>query len=235
MQCDVCQKCKDEHLPYPGLLQPLPEPHHSWSHISIDFIERPPKSEGKDVILVIVDRFTKCMTHHKPKAQAKWIPLAEWWYSTTYHLAIKQIPFEALYGIPPPQLAMGPYQQTSVSMVEDILQKRYKMDQQLKENLAQARSRIKMYANKNRTERQFEEGDWVYLKLHLYQQWSMAKRINQKLSPRYYGPYQIEKIGNVAYKLVFPNQEKIHLIFHVSLLKQKRGSRAVVIEQLPFG
>jgi hypothetical protein len=34
-------------------------PDKAWSHISLDFIEGLPKSAGKDVILVVVDKFTK--------------------------------------------------------------------------------------------------------------------------------------------------------------------------------
>ena len=59
LQCDTCRKCKDERAAYPGLLQPLPIPQHSWSHVTMDFIEGLPKSEGRDTILVVVDRFTK--------------------------------------------------------------------------------------------------------------------------------------------------------------------------------
>lgn len=43
----------------PGLLQPLPLPDMAWTHITMDFVEGLPKSEGKDVIWVIVDRHTK--------------------------------------------------------------------------------------------------------------------------------------------------------------------------------
>lgn len=56
---DVCQRCKVESLPYPGLLQPLQIPSQAWESVSIDFIEQLPKSEGKDTVLVVVDRFTK--------------------------------------------------------------------------------------------------------------------------------------------------------------------------------
>ncbi|CAN1845235.1 Transposon Tf2-9 polyprotein [Linum perenne] len=57
--CHTCQQCKTENIPYPGLLQPLPIPDQAWKHISMDFIEGLPKSGGKNVILVVVDRFTK--------------------------------------------------------------------------------------------------------------------------------------------------------------------------------
>ncbi|CAH9120068.1 unnamed protein product [Cuscuta epithymum] len=58
-ECEVCAKTKPDGVPYPGLLQPLPIPDQAWSHISMDFIEGLPKSQGKDVILVVVDRLTK--------------------------------------------------------------------------------------------------------------------------------------------------------------------------------
>lgn len=58
-QCEICQRNKTEHVPSPGLLQPLPIPNQAWEVISMDFIEGLPKSEGKDSILVIVDKFTK--------------------------------------------------------------------------------------------------------------------------------------------------------------------------------
>lgn len=46
----------------PGLLHPLPVPHHPWSQISLDFDTGLLHSEGNTTILAIVDRFSK-MAH----------------------------------------------------------------------------------------------------------------------------------------------------------------------------
>ncbi|XP_071918893.1 uncharacterized protein [Coffea arabica] len=57
--CDTCQRFKSEHVPYPGLLQPLPVPHLAWTHLTMDFIESLLESQGYDTVLVIIDRLTK--------------------------------------------------------------------------------------------------------------------------------------------------------------------------------
>lgn len=92
---------------------------------------------------------------------------------------------------------------------------------------------MKFYADQYRVEREFQSRDWVYLKLQSYKQQSIVA-INLKLCSRYYGPYQIiERIGQAAYELELPYCSKIHLIFHISLLKKKIGNGEVPILVIP--
>ena len=55
----VCQQNKVEIVKTPGLPQPLNIPSQCWEEVSIDFIVGLPKSEGKNIIMVVVDRITK--------------------------------------------------------------------------------------------------------------------------------------------------------------------------------
>lgn len=58
-QCEVCQQAKVEHVKSSGMLQPLPVPSAPWTVVSLDFIEGLPTSYKHDVIMVVVDKFTK--------------------------------------------------------------------------------------------------------------------------------------------------------------------------------
>lgn len=57
--CHVCQAAKYDASAYLGLLQLLPVPVDVWVDVSMNFITGIPKSQGKDVIFVVVDRLSK--------------------------------------------------------------------------------------------------------------------------------------------------------------------------------
>nr|GEW16251.1 putative mitochondrial protein [Tanacetum cinerariifolium] len=57
--CNVCQRQKPDLSAYPGLIQSLIIPERIWKEISMDFIKKLPKSHGKSMILVVVDKLSK--------------------------------------------------------------------------------------------------------------------------------------------------------------------------------
>ena len=93
---------------------------------------------------------------------------------------------------------------------------------------------MQQVANAKQRDVEYQFSDWVFLKLHPYQQHSVFPRAFQKLASRFYSPYQVEqRIGNVAYKLKLPEGSCIHPIFHVSLLKKKIGDTNISTLELP--
>ena len=109
-------------------------------------------------------------------------------------------PYEAVYG----QLLPSPTSYltgcSKVQAVDQLLQHRATMLAHLRENLHQAQNRMKQQADQHRSERQFQEGDQVFLKLQPYKKTSLKDKGCQKLSPKFYGPYQVlQRIGEVAY------------------------------------
>ena len=63
--------------------------------------------------------------------------------------------------------------------------------------------------------------------------WEKVLRFGRKgkLSPRFIGPYEIsERVGPVAYRLILPPElEKIHDVFHVSMLRRYRSDPLHII------
>ncbi|PHT88037.1 hypothetical protein T459_10143 [Capsicum annuum] len=129
------------------------------------------------------------MTGHRPKEWNKWLALAEFWYNSNYNTTLKITSFKVLYGYDLPQLTFELLAQPKVEAFDQVLRERQIMAKMLKENLEKTQNRMKVNADKRRTEREFKVGDWVFLKLQPYKQTSIAVKKSLNLASKYYGPY----------------------------------------------
>lgn len=130
-------------------------------------------------------------------------------------------PFKAMYGHDPPVFFKLNDEPSGIEAVNEQIQSRNCIIVILKENLALAQEKMKKQVDKHRLDVQLEGDDLVSVKIRPYRLRSLAKRINEKLSPHFYGPFKVtKKVGKVAYKLDLPPTTCIHPVFYISQLKK---------------
>jgi hypothetical protein len=100
--------------------------------------------------------------------------------------------------------------------------------QNIKHNLKLAQDRMKKHADKKRTERVLQVGDMAYLQLQPYRHNALGVHKCLQLHSKFYGPFKtIQRIGQIAYKLLLLEGCGIHLVFHVSQLKKHIGVKVI--------
>ncbi|GJZ18529.1 retrotransposable element Tf2 [Tanacetum coccineum] len=219
---------------YPGLLQPLLMPTLIWSEISMDFVEGLSNSNGKTVIMVVVDRLTKYshfMTlshpftaiqvalvfldnvyklHGLPKvivSDRDKVFLSLFWKELFEMLQVS-LHFSTAYHPQIDGILSSPILyslgQSNVDSVDKSLAAREAIIKMLQFHLDKAQARMKAATNLHRTNKSFKVGQWV-----------------------------VNKVGKVAYKSLLPLSAQIHPVFHVSQLKLFKGDPISVPPVLP--
>jgi hypothetical protein len=64
-------------------------------------ISPPNRWSDEEAVNKCLEAYLRCFSLNRQAQWVQWLPLAEWWYNTTYHGATKMTPFEAVYGKSP--------------------------------------------------------------------------------------------------------------------------------------
>jgi hypothetical protein len=163
------------------------------------------------VVNKVITVYLRCLTGDKPKEWIRWLPRAEYCYNTWHRTSIHTTPFKLVYGRDP------------VDDLLDLLTERDNLEQ-TKLRLGQSQDYYTKHYNRKHVDRTFQIGDWVWLILMARSTVAISTLQKGKLSPKYFGPYQIsEQIGSVTYRMDIPSDIRIHHAFHVSILKKYTG------------
>ncbi|KAA3479974.1 DNA/RNA polymerases superfamily protein [Gossypium australe] len=237
----ILSEVKAEHQVPSSLLQPILIPRWKWDRVTMDIVSGLPLTpRKKDAIWVVFDQLTK---------YAHFIPI-RFDYSLDKLVELYITDIVRLHGVPlsivsdrdlrftsrfwkklQEALGMKVHFSTTfhsqidgqsdriIQILEDML--RLKV---IRDSLKSASDRQKSYADLKRKDIKFEIGDKVFLKVSPWKK-VLRFRHKYKLSPRFIGPYEIiERVGPVAYRLRLPPElEKIHNVFHVSMLRRYRS------------
>jgi hypothetical protein len=153
-----------------------------------------PQTDGQtEVVNKCLETYLWCFASDRQTQWAQWLPLVEWWYNTSYHVATRMTPFEVVYGQKP--LSVLSYL-PGVSKVQDVdhtLTVRASILCTLKENLVMAQNRMKQQADQGHSNVNLLKGTKVFLHLQPYKKTSLKVEHCQKLAPKFYGPYTILK------------------------------------------
>ncbi|KAA0066184.1 Transposon Ty3-G Gag-Pol polyprotein [Cucumis melo var. makuwa] len=194
-----------------------------------------PQSDGHtEVVNRGLETYLRCFCNEHQREWILWLSWAEFWYSTTYQRALDMSPFQVVYGRKPPALLSYGEGGTSNSSIDEQLRERDIALAALREHLLLAQQQIKLYADCKRRHVEFQIGELVFVKIRPYRQVTLRSKRNEKLSSRYFGPYKIlEKIGEVAYRLLLPAGAVIHPVFHPEEVREymldKSGNWEVLV------
>ena len=190
-----------------------------------------PQTDGQSerVIQILEDMLRACIMEFEGSWD-KHLALIEFAYNNSYQSSIGMPPYEALYG----RKCRTPLCWSEVGerklVGPEIVQQTEDKVKIIKDRLKISSDRQKSYADLKRRDIEYQVGDKVFLKVS---PWKKIMRFGQKgkLSPRFIGPYEIlERVGPVAYKLALPPElDKIHNVFHVSMLRRYRSDPSHVL------
>jgi hypothetical protein len=168
----------------------------------------------------VIEDILRMYLMDKPSKWEYYLYLVEFTYNNGYQASLKMSPFESLFRrkCNTPMIWDNPADRTITGI--ELLREMEDQMKKIKQNLKDAQEREKIYADKNRTHREFKVGDHVFLKVKSNRS-SLKLGSCAKLATKFCGPFEIlERIGLISYMIPLSASMSIHNVFHVSLLKK---------------
>jgi hypothetical protein len=180
-----------------------------------------PETDGKmERVNQVMEDMLRMYVMDNQTQWEKYLPLVEFAYNNNYHSSIGMPPYKALYGRPCRTPLSWDRLEDRVTVGLELIQEMEEQVIHIRQRLKEAQDRQKSYADARRTDRSYEVGDQVFIRIRTNNSTIRFEK-GKKLSPRFIGPFRVqEKIGTVSYRLVLPpHLHKTHNVFHVFVLR----------------
>jgi hypothetical protein len=126
-------------------------------HLSATY--HPQTHDQTKVVNKCLETYLRCFASNRKHQWIKWLPLAEWWYNTSYYTVTCMTPFEEVYVQNPPLVLPYMLSVSKVHKVDHNLTVCMNILCTLKDNLVMAQNCMKQQVDQGRYECQFLEGD----------------------------------------------------------------------------
>ena len=159
-----------------------------------------------------LEAYLRIFCAYEPDTWNKMLPIAQFAHNSRTHEALKQSPFQLMYGTSPVALPLVS-DKTNAPTADNRIKTLFLAREEAL--AAHDLARAKMMERTTRKTKPFKVNDKVWLE-------SRNLKIpyqSRKLAPKREGPFTIKEVlGPVTYRLTLPRQWKIHNVFHAALL-----------------
>ena len=176
-----------------------------------------------------MEAYLQAFLNFKQNDWARLLPMVEFAYNNIKNPSTNHTPFKLNCGYHPcnsfeedtnPRFWL----KTSIKLLAELQE----LMTVCQENLHHAQELQKQAHNKGVKPKSYTPGDKVWLNSKY-----IKTKQNRKLKAKFFGPFWVlHPVGKQAYKLKLPKKERIHDVFHVSLLEQDNTKKERV-EKVP--